>query len=45
MDDSKVSLAAIVAAQLATLAMPISAVSDDAPLPNAELAEPKTAAR
>jgi hypothetical protein len=45
MDDSKVSLAAIVAAQLATLAMPISAVSDDAPMANAELAEPKTAAR
>jgi hypothetical protein len=44
-DDSKVSLAAIVAAQLATLAMPISAVSDDAPMANAELAEPKTAAR
>jgi GAF domain-containing protein len=44
-DDSKVSLAAIVAAQLATLAMPISAASDDAPMANAELAEPKTAAR
>jgi hypothetical protein len=44
-DDSKVSLAAIVAAQLATLAMPIAAVSDDAPMANAELAEPKTAAR
>ena len=44
-DDSKVSLAAIVAAQLATLAMPIPAASDDAPMANAELAEPKTAAR
>ncbi len=45
MDDSKVSLAGIVAAQLATLAMPIPASSDDAPVANAELAEPKTAAR
>ena len=44
-DDSKVSLAAIVAAQLATLAMPIPAASDDAPMGGAELAERKTAAR
>ena len=44
-DDSKVSVAAIVAAQLATLAMPIPAASDDAPIANPELAEPKTAAR
>ena len=44
-DDSKVSLAAIVAAQLATLAMPIPASPDDAPVANAELTEPKTAAR
>ena len=44
-DDSKVSLAAIIGAQLATLAMPIPAASDDVPTANAELAEPKTAAR
>jgi len=46
-EDSKVSLAAIVAAQLATLAMPMPmpASSDDAPVANAELEEPKTAAR
>ena len=44
-DDSKVSLAAIVAAQLATLAMPIAASSNDAPVATAELTEPKTAAR
>jgi hypothetical protein len=44
-DDSKVSLAGIVAAQLATLAMPIPAASDEAPAASAELTEPKTAAR
>ena len=44
-DDSKVSVAAIIAAQLATLAMPIPAASDDAPMANPELAEPKTVAR
>ena len=43
-DDSKVSLAAIVAAQLATLAMPIPA-SSEAPVAGSELTEPKTAAR
>jgi hypothetical protein len=43
-DDSKVSLASIVAAQLATLAMPIPAPSE-APAPNAELEEPRSAAR
>ena len=44
-DDSKVSLAGIVAAQLATLAMPITASPVPAPAPNAQLTEPKTAAR
>jgi hypothetical protein len=44
-DDTKVSVASIVAAQLATLAMPIAASSDDAPGASAELTEPKTAAR
>ena len=43
-DDSKVSLASIVAAQLATLAMPIPAPSE-APAPNTELEEPRSAAR
>lgn len=43
-DDAKVSLAAIVAAQLATLTMPIPAASE-APAANAELTGPKTAAR
>jgi hypothetical protein len=44
-DDSKVSLAAIVAAQLATLAMPIPASPERAPTVSSELTEPKTAAR